>query len=457
MGRKHLPCILIADDDESMRDVLQSILYDQYKIYTACNGSDALQIVKQQEINLVLMDIQMPIMDGLTALKEIKQFNDRIEVIMITVIKDIATAVTAIQNGAYNFINKDFDYDEVRNLVAKAIETQTDKHELVSLKTEIATLTDKEYIIGNTDKMCGIYDIMKSAAPVPATVLITGESGTGKELMARTIYKMSHLADRPFVTVNLAAIPDELVESTLFGHEKGAFTGAGNRRQGKFELADRGTLFLDEIGELKFSLQCKLLRFLQEGEIERIGSNHTTYINTRLIAATNVNLKQAVENGSFRKDLFYRLNVVPIQLPPLRERQADIAQLATLFVERYCIKFRKKIKSFTDDALSTMRLNPWPGNIREFENLIERLVATTSADIITEYDLPMEYQLAKFQSTDIIHDYGETLRQAMESFERNLLTSTLELENWHQGNTAKRLAIHRKTLEYKIKKFNLEK
>lgn len=453
---KNRPTVLIADDNESMRDLLTSILKEKYNIVTACDGLEAIEKVQSEDINVALLDIKMPLMDGLEALKQIKEINSSIEVIMITVIKDIATAVRAIKLGAYDYINKELGYEEVLNLVGKVLEKQNADRELQYLRTEMRQLTEKEFIIGKTAVMQNIYEIMQKTADLSATVLITGESGTGKELVARGIHEMSSFSDSPFVTVNLAAIPSELVESTLFGHEKGSFTSAHARRYGKFELADDGTLFLDEIGELKYELQSKLLRFLQEGEVERIGANHPTIVNVRLIAATNHDLAKAVEDGKFRKDLFYRLNVVPIQLPTLKERTEDIPSLVKLFTERYCKKFQKPILKFTDKALEVLASYNWPGNIRELENLIERLAATSTHTEITELDLPMEYQLNNFKRLFGNGSDKDVLKQATDAFERNFILKVLGENDWHQGNTADALGIHRKTLEYKIKKLNLE-
>jgi transcriptional regulator with PAS, ATPase and Fis domain len=292
------------------------------------------------------------------------------------------------------------------------------------------------------------------AAPIPTTVLVTGETGTGKELIARYIHRKSHLADKPFVTVNLAAIPSELMESILFGHEKGSFTGAHRLHYGKFELANGGTLFLDEIGELRYDLQSKLLRAIQENEIERIGGNRLIPVKVRLIAATNANLLEKIKNKQFREDLYYRLNVVPIHVPPLRERIEDLPRLAELFLDRYNKKFNRHVKAFKPEIFETLITYDWPGNIRELENFVERIVAITNKDYVGFTDIPLEYQLHKVEKTEV-REGEELLQKTLDAFEKNFILRILEEEDWNQTQAAKRLGVHRKTLEYKVKRLNL--
>jgi transcriptional regulator with PAS, ATPase and Fis domain len=302
--------------------------------------------------------------------------------------------------------------------------------------------------------MLGVKEIADRAAPVPTTVLIMGETGTGKELIARYIQKHSHLADKPFVTVNLASIPGELMESTLFGHEKGSFTGAHKLHYGKFELANGGTLFLDEIGELRHDLQAKLLRAIQENEIERIGGNKLIPVQVRLIAATNADLLEKIRRKEFREDLYYRLNVVPIHTPPLRERIEDLPKLADLFLERYNRKFNRQVKGFKPEVLEILSTYNWPGNIRELENFVERIVAITAKDYISLADVPLEYQLYKVETMEI-QEGEELLQKTIDAFEKSFILRVLEEEDWNQTQASKRLGIHRKTLEYKIKRLNL--
>ncbi len=297
-------------------------------------------------------------------------------------------------------------------------------------------------------------ELIDKTAQVPATVFITGESGTGKELVARQIHKLSPIAHKPFVTVNIAAIPDELIETTLFGHERGAFTGAHHTHYGKFELANGGTIFLDEIGELKYDLQVKLLRAIQENTIERVGGTKSIHVEVRLISATHRNLEEMIKQGTFREDLYYRLNVVPIHLPPLRERKEDIPGFVKLFLKRYGKRFNRPIKQVSDAAMDILKAYHWPGNIRELENLIERLVAIHDKDALTERDIPIEYQVYELEA---LKERGEEdlIKAASDAFERNFILNVLEKENWNQTKTAERLGIHRKTLEYKVKKLNL--
>ncbi len=446
------PTVLIVDDDESIRDTLEAILQKKYAILKADNGHAALRLVSEKEIQIVLLDLLLPDLNGLEVLKQIKDRFSDIEVIMITAVKDVATAVKAMKLGAYHYVTKTFDYDEVLALVGKVTERQRDVRELLYLRSEIEPLTEAEFVTGRTRTMQEIYDLAQKVAKLPATVLILGESGTGKQLLARFIHKQSGLADRPFVTVDLAAIPEALVESTLFGHEKGSFTGAHRQHIGKFELADGGTLFLDEIGTLRNDLQAKLLRVIQEGEIERVGGTKTIRVNIRLISATNVNLADAVQKGDFREDLYYRLNVIPIKLPPLRERIADLPHLVEFFLQRYNRRFNKNVRQISQSAVEILSAYSWPGNIRELENLIERLVALSEGDTILRGHIPLEYGLDDLQQPS---RKGAPFFKAVAAFERSFILKTLEKERWNRVAAAKALGIAASTLKYKIKKLKL--
>lgn len=446
------PTILIVDDDESMRDTLEAILQNDYNILKAADGQTGLCLIAEQEIQIVLLDVLLPDLNGLDVLKLIKDRFQDIEVIMITAVKEVGTAVQAMKLGAYHYITKSFDYEEVLTLVGKVVERQRDIRELLYLRSEIEQFAEAEFITGRTKKMQEIYDLVKKVARLPATVLILGESGTGKQLLARFIHKQSALSDRPFVTVDIAAVPETLVESTLFGHEKGSFTGAYQQHLGKFELADGGTLFLDEVGNLRLELQGKLLRAIQEGEIERVGGSKTIRVNVRLITATNVNLSDAVRKGAFREDLYYRLNVIPIQLPPLRERIGDLPQLVEFFLKRYNKRFKKNIQKVSRSAIEMLSSYNWPGNIRELENLIERLVALIDGDTILREHIPVEYCLTDLQRQP---KQGDLLEKATEAFERNFILRTLEKERWNRRATSKTLGIPLSTLKYKLKKLKL--
>lgn len=453
----HRTAVLIVDDDESMCNLLESILRAEYRVIAVPSGSQAMSIIEQDKIDVVLLDIRLGEEDGLDILVRIKQFRPNIEVIMITVVQEVQTAVTAIKRGAFDYINKDFEYDDVKKLVARAVEHQQKERELIYLRSEIKQHVKREMIFGTTSAMIQVKEISRKAANVPATVLITGESGTGKEMLARQIHEWSNRSKAPFVAVNIASIPTELIESALFGHERGSFTGAYSQQLGKFEVADGGTLFLDEIGELQVNLQTKLLRAIQENEIERIGSSKTIPVNVHLIAATNVDLKQAVSRGTFREELYYRLNVLPIHLPSLHNRKEDIPQLTKLFIHRYCHRFNRKAKRMGPQALNILQEYHWPGNIRELENLIERLVAITEGDIITEYDIPVEYKSPPYKFSKEGVNMRDALKEAVESFERAFIVQVLKEEKWHQSKTAERLGIHRKTLEYKMRKLNIQR
>ena len=327
--------ILIVDDDEGMRDTLNAILRRDYRVLRAATGEAALAILNREDVDLMLLDVRLPGIDGFDVLRIVKENYGLIEVIMISAITEIETAVKAMKFGAYHYATKDFDYETIRSLVHNASERQDLNRQVMTLSAQVADQGDREFVVGPSKLTRDIVDLVQKVAKLSATVLILGESGTGKELLARLIHRESGDADAPFIAVNLAAIPRELVESTLFGHERGSFTGALKQQLGKFELASGGTLFLDEIGDLPLELQAKLLRAIQEGEIERVGGAKPIKTDFRLIAATNVDLEKAVKDGRFREDLFYRINVIPIKLPPLRDRIEDLPELARFFLNRY--------------------------------------------------------------------------------------------------------------------------
>src|SRR6478752_577475 len=368
----HKPkAVLIVDDDEGMRDTLTAILKREYRVLRVASGEAALPVLNREEVDLMLLDVRLPGISGFEVLRILKENYRLIEVVMISAVNDIETAVQAIKHGAYHYITKDFDYDQLRSLVRNASERQDLNRQVMTLSAQVADqTTQRDFVIGPSKATRDIIDLVHKIAKLSATVLILGESGTGKELLARLIHREMGDSEAPFIAVNLAAIPRELAESTLFGHERGAFTGAHRQQLGKFELASGGTLFLDEIGDLPLDLQGKLLRAIQEGEIERVGGNKPIKTEFRLIAATNVDLEKAVKDGRFREDLYYRINVIPIRMPPLRERVEDLPELARLFLERYRVKFRKPVRGLSDSALKILASYWWPGNIRELENLI---------------------------------------------------------------------------------------
>src|SRR6187431_77021 len=389
--------VLIVDDDEGMRDTLNAILRRDYRVLRAATGEAALAILNREDVDLMLLDVRLPGIDGFDVLRIVKENYSLVEVIMISAISEIETAVKAMKFGAYHYATKDFDYETIRSLVHNASERQDLNRQVMTLSAQVADQGDREFIVGPSKLTRDIVDLVQKVAKLSATVLILGESGTGKELLARLIHRESGKAEAPFIAVNLAAIPRELVESTLFGHERGSFTGAVKQQLGKFELASGGTLFLDEVGDLPIELQSKLLRAIQEGEIERVGGAKPIKTDFRLIAATNVDLEKAVKDGRFREDLYYRINVIPIKLPPLRDRTEDVPQLAEFFLRRYNSRFRKRIQGVTDSTMAMLKRYWWPGNIRELENLIERLVAVSDKDYIAEEDLPLEFHFAQLE------------------------------------------------------------
>jgi DNA-binding NtrC family response regulator len=454
MAKEALHRILVVDDDESMRDLLVSVLASLGKVTTAADGQEARRYFQIEEFSVILLDYMLPDTDGLTLLKEFKELQPDTEIILITHVREVKLAVQAIKLGAFDYINKDFEVEDLRALLGRVFEKQRQVREILYLRSEVERLTDHEFLLGINPRMQALKTVLDRAAATSATVLVQGESGTGKELIARYLHQKSPRASKPFVAINMASIPEHLVESTLFGHEKGAFTGALKTTLGKFELADQGTLFCDEIADLKFEVQAKLLRAIQEGEIERVGGQKPIRVDVRLLAATNRDLKALVQEGKFREDLFYRLNVIPIQLPALRDRLEDLPLFLELFLKRYNRKFGRNLK-FKPDAISVLCHYGWPGNIRELENLVERMVAIHPAENIFAEDIPIDYQIADIAHLKSLDGDSDKLKAATDAFERGFILRVLEQENWHQENAAAKLGVHRKTLEYKLKRLQL--
>jgi DNA-binding NtrC family response regulator len=447
--------ILIVDDDEGMRETLTAMLRRDYRVLRAATGEFALQVIEKEDVDLMLLDVRLPGISGFEVLKIVRENYPYIEVIVISVIKELDVAIEAMRYGAYHYISKDFDLESVRTLVANASERQDLSRDVLRLSTEVAEQQhDREFVAGASRSTREILELVQKVAKLPATVLILGESGTGKELLARLIHRESGQPNSAFVAVNLAAIPRELVESTLFGHEKGSFTGAVRQQLGKFELANGGTLFLDEVGDLRYDLQAKLLRAIQENEIERVGGTHPIKTNLRLIAATNVDLDKAVKEGRFREDLYYRLKVIPIRMPALRDRIEDLPALAQFFLRRYNLKFRKNIQGIADSTLQILGSYWWPGNIRELENLIERLVAVSDKEWITDEDLPYELHVAQLDTTGAPATEN-LLDRAVSTFERNFIVRALEKSAWNVTGTARSLGIPLSTLKFKMDKLEI--
>ncbi|MFH1826787.1 MAG: sigma-54 dependent transcriptional regulator [bacterium] len=439
--------ILAVDDEADMLETFQSVLKKHYKVKTADSGEKALKIIAAEPIALVLLDIRMPKMDGLQTLAKIKELDSKLEVIMVSASKDITSAVEAMKSGAFDFVSKPFDVKELLALIEKALEMRALVRENIYLKESLDDVTQYFDLIGKTPQMKKLFRAIQQVAPTDSTILINGESGTGKELVARAIHKKSRRADKPFIAINCAAIPENLFESELFGHERGAFTGALDRKLGKFELADSGTLFLDEIGCLSAAMQAKLLRVLEDKVIERVGGQSGIPIDVRLVSATNIDFKKQIEEGKFRDDLFYRLNVIPITLSPLRERKEDIALFVEYFLEKFNKTLNKQIKSFSPEALNQLHSYDWPGNVRELQNLIERVVVLASEEIIGVDDLP--FNQAASLSTD------SSLKEITDDFERKVIQKAIDRNGGNVTAAAKELKIIRTSLLTKMKSLKM--
>ncbi len=447
--------ILIIDDDESLLESYTVLLEDEFQVYTAATAEAGLNILGQEDINVVLLDIRLPDIDGMEVLRQAKATDESVDVIMITAVKNVRVAVEAIKLGAADYLVKPFEIDEVLSLLRRTLDRQDLMREVLYLRSEVDRYHDMGNIIGSSLKMHQIFDLIYSVADTNATVLIQGESGTGKELIARAIHQKSQRRSKPFVAVSCAAISEHLIESELFGHERGAFTGALEKRLGKFELANSGVLFLDEIASLRLDLQAKLLRVLQEREFERVGGSKTIRADVRIVAATNQDLKQMVTDGTFRDDLFYRLNVVPIQVPPLQERQEDIPLLVGYFLDKYNKAFQRQVKGFSSAALTALGNYHWPGNVRELENVIERLVAISPQRLLDVEDLPLDLVTIRHKIVHEMFPQAGDLRQAKAEFERHYILRVLKQSNWNQTEAAKVLGIHRNTLIGKMEALQL--
>jgi len=446
--------ILIVDDEPAHRQMIRAVLdAEGYAIDEAADGKEAVNCVRKRFYDLILMDIRMSKMSGTEALKEIKLINPGIAVIIMTAYASVSTAVEALKSGAYDYLTKPLDIDELKILVAKALHHQKLEEENINLKQILSDSFNFSSIIGRSSAMVKLLETVALVAPSEATVLITGESGTGKELIANAVHLNSPRKDQPLIKVNCAALPETLLESELFGHEKGAFTGALNRRQGRFQLAHRSSIFLDEISEMSQTTQAKILRVLQEREFEPVGGTQTIQVDVRIIAATNKNLEEEIRSGRFREDLYYRLKVVTVESPPLRARREDIPLLAEFFLKRYAEKNRRLIKGFSPRAMDILIRHDWPGNVRELENLIERAVILVRGEIITPKELPEDLipkdLMASSSSTDAIP--GRTLKEV----EKEMILRTLDDAGWNRTHAAEILGISRRTLQLKLKEYGI--
>ncbi len=440
--------ILLVEDDLSHCTILQALLTGWgYRVSTAHNGLEAMEQVKNQPFDLILTDVRMAEMDGIEALKAVKAYNPAIPILIMTAYSNVESAVEAIKAGAYDYLTKPLDFDMLQLTLERALEHTSLKTENHSLKQRL--LFDDQNMIGRSEPMRRLMEMIAMIAPSQATVLICGESGTGKELIARAVHANSSRKEQPLVSINCAALSESLLESELFGHEKGAFTGADKRREGRFMEADRGTLFLDEIGDISSLMQAKLLRAIQEREIQRVGSNQTLSVDVRLIAATNRDLLAAVEAGKFRQDLYYRLNVVTVESPPLRTRAEDIPLLAMHFLTKFAERNRKTVKGFTPQAMDLLLKYPWPGNVRELENSVERGVILLSGDFISEKELPLSISQC---IDEPLSQRWEQPIQPLEQVEKQAILAALEKTAGNKTEAAKQLGITRKTLLAKLQK-----
>ena len=452
--------VLVVDDEANLRKVLAAILRkDGYEVSVAEDGEQALAEFEKNGADVIITDLVMPKLGGMDILHKVRASRSAVPVIIITAHGTVDSAVEAIKLGAFDYITKPFEHAEIRSVVAKAARTQEANQGHVAPDGSA-----RKSIIGGGNHMEDLFKIIDKVADTPSTVLITGESGTGKELVATALHQGSSRRDKPLIKINCAAIPKDLMESELFGYERGAFTGAVSSKPGRFELADGGTLFLDEIGEVPIEMQVKLLRVLQESEFERVGGIKTTHVDVRLIAATNRDLEKETEQGRFRKDLFYRLNVVPIVLPPLRARADDIPRLVVHFIEKYNKRLNKKIETISDEALVLLQAWPWPGNIRELENLMERVLLFADGPRIEVKDLPegvrSGMQSAPSYSSGATPAPGETplkdfLKQKQAEIEKSFIVQALAKTEGNVTRAAKLLQISRKSLQTKMKEFGL--
>jgi len=451
--------ILIVDDEQSIRDSLTGILQDEgFMPTSAANGEEALARLREGKPDIVLLDIWMPGMDGLETLARIREYLPEQLVLMMSGHGTIETAVKATKLGAHDFIEKPLSLEKLLLCIQNALRINQLVEENRELKAKIA----KEYeMIGCSAAITELKRQIEIVAPTSGWALITGENGTGKELVARAIHTLSSRSDKPFVEVNCAAIPEDLIESELFGHEKGSFTGATAQRRGKFDLANEGTLFLDEIGDMSLKTQAKVLRILQERKFERVGGSRTIEVDVRVIAATNKDLQRQIATGSFREDLYYRLNVIPFHVPPLRSRRQDIPLLANHFLEVFCRKEGREAKALDEAAMDSLQRYSWPGNVRELKNLIERLVIMVPTRIITREQL----SLPNMQTQPVVADAAatqdsaiaaDTFREAREEFEKEFLLRKLQEYDWNVSKTAEAIEIERSNLHRKIRSFGIE-
>jgi DNA-binding NtrC family response regulator len=452
--------ILVVEDKESMAEMLKETFESEgYRVISARNGLEGIRYLKECRVDLVLTDLRLPPKNGIDILKASKEENPLRPVIIMTAYGSVEKAVTAIKEGAFDFITKPFDTDHLLMLIKRAIETQRLFTENILLKEEFASKIGFPRIVGRSETISAVAQMGQKVASTKTTVLILGESGTGKELFARAIHNLSNRNLYPFVPINCAAIPRDLLESELFGHEKGSFTNADAKKLGKFELADKGTIFLDEIGDMDLTIQSKLLRAIEEGEIERVGAVKTIKVDVRIVAASNKDLEKAVEDKKFRDDLYYRLNVFPIRIPPLRERKEDIPLLVEYFINKFCLEIKTPVKTISKEALDTLMNYHWKGNVRELENAIERAVIICDGDMITPEHFILSRQ-AGFEFSERPLSMQGTLEAVAKEASRNAETKRIKIAlketRGNKSRAAEILQVSYKTLLTKIKDYDIE-
>jgi DNA-binding NtrC family response regulator len=452
--------ILVIDDSPEIVNLFSEFLRTEgYEVDTAEDGARGISLIERNSYDLIVTDLKMPDTGGMEVLKYIREHSPDTLCIILTGYGTVKNAVEAIKMGAYDYLTKPVKMDEILVTFQRAFEYRDLKRENLHLRNQLKKKYRFENIIGDSEKMEKVFEVMEKVADTDSTVLILGESGTGKELVAQAIHYRSYRREKPFVPVNCAAIPGELLESELFGHEKGAFTNAIRMRIGRFELANGGTVFLDEIGDMNPLLQSKLLRVLQERQFERVGGTKTIKTDIRIVAATHQNLKALVQQRKFREDLYYRLNVIPMEIPPLRERKTDIPLLAHYFLDQFNRRKKKKVRGIREDAMSRLRQYEWPGNVRELENTIERVIILLDGDLVTPADLPDKFHeipRAETAQTADIPESGISLDDAVNEFERNLILQALIKTGWVKNKAAQLLNLNRTTLIEKIKRQNLQ-
>ncbi|MDO5536206.1 MAG: sigma-54 dependent transcriptional regulator [Desulfovibrionaceae bacterium] len=450
--------VLVVDDDDAHRGMLRMMLKSWgYTVVEAADGDEAVEAVRKDSFDAVLTDVRMGRTDGISAMKQILSYNPSLPVILMTAYSSVETAVDALRVGAYDYLIKPLDFDALKDTLKKAMAHARLGVENRELRRQLSEENSSPEILGRSPAITSMLAMIQTVAPTEATVLVTGESGTGKELVARALHAQSLRKDAPLITVNCAALAETLLESELFGHEKGAFTGADRHREGRFKQADKGTLFLDEIGEMPFSVQAKLLRALQQGEIQRVGSDKSEHVDVRVIAATNRDLKKEVEERRFREDLYFRLNVISFEVPPLRQRREDIPLLAAHFLARFSARNRKTIKGFSPQCMDMLLHYDWPGNVRELENAVERAVILCTGDTVLGPELPMTISRLSEQDLSRPAEMPSSLAGLpLEEVERLAIEETLRETGDNKSAAARKLGITRATLHKKLRKYEID-